>query len=252
MPITSMRVLAGAALLLAGTAAGTMAGTAAANAGDSACPGKSSHCDCSWTHGGKMCGGKDDGSECFCRCCCEHKGAGFKCMWKGGTPPAPPSPPSPSPPAPSPPPPPPAPPSPAPPPSPPGACTTDQQLTITENGQTTTIWVKSAGKSNKGITVSGGNLTMEHGPRAYLVSGCTEAVTPSTFATMLWNETKTLVSDASPEWRICRAAIPIAACAQPPGSGLAVVHGRPLEDRLRVQRCAVSGRNALPRQRQLR
>eukprot|EP01047_Picozoa_sp_COSAG01_P020012 COSAG01_NODE_1130_length_11575_cov_6.349773_14_plen_312_part_00 len=124
-----------------------------------------------------MCGGKDDGSECFCRCCCEHKNAGFQCRWKGGPPP-PPSPPPPPP--------------PLPPPPPPQPCTTDQQLTIKEYGQSTQIWVKSAGKTNKGISVSGSNLTMEHGPRAYLTSECTSSVGPSTFAKMLWNASKTL------------------------------------------------------------
>ena len=152
-----------------------------------------------------MCGGKDDGSECFCRCCCEHKGAGFKCKWKGG----PPSPtPPPSPPAPKPPPP--TPPLPPPPPtSPPGSCTTDQKLTITEYGQKISVWVKSAGKSNNGITVSGGNLTMKHGPRAYLTSECTSRTTEQTFATMIWNETKTLsyTVDLSKVGCACNAAL---------------------------------------------
>ena len=143
-----------ALLLSTAGATNTTKTTAAA-----ACPGKSAHCDCSWTKGGKACGGKDDGSECYCRCCCKYKGAGFECKWKGGPPP-PPTPPSP------PPLPPPTPPSPPPPPSPPGSCTTDQELKITEYGKASSVWVKSSGKSNKGITVSGGNLTMQHGPRA--------------------------------------------------------------------------------------
>lgn len=71
-------------------------------------------------------------------------------------------------------------------------CTTDQKLTITEDGEQSTIFVKSAGTHNRGIAVTGGNLTMEHGPRAYLVSDCTGSVTPSTFKTLLWNETRTL------------------------------------------------------------
>ena len=82
-----------------------------------ACPGPdpTRHCDCSWTHGGKSCGGKDDGSECFCRCCCAHLPAGHTCKWHDphpGPPPTPPGPPGPPPPTPTPPGPPPPPPPP--------------------------------------------------------------------------------------------------------------------------------------------
>ena len=174
------------------------------NATAAACPGTAG-CGCGWTKGGANCG-KDDGSKCFCECCCPHKPAGFSCKWHGGptpspSPPAPPSPPSP--------PPPPAPP--PPPPGPPGSCTTDQALTITENGVPKTVWVKSAGKTNRGIDVSGGNLTVEHGPRAYLISECTESVTPSTFSrsALLWNASKTLsyTVDLSKVGCACNAAL---------------------------------------------
>jgi len=43
-------------------------------------PGGSGSCDCSWTAGGANCG-QDDGSECFCRCCCQYTG---KCGWNPG------------------------------------------------------------------------------------------------------------------------------------------------------------------------
>ena len=178
-------------LALVATAVCSVQPIAASNA--TACPGPSSHCSCSWTGGGKKCG-KDDGSECFCRCCCEHKGAGFSCKWKGGGPPPPPPTPSP----------------PPLPPSPPGSCTTDQRLAITEDGQASTVWVKSAGKSNRGIDVSGANLTLEHGPRAYLISECSEDVTPSTFTRrMLWNATRTLsyTVDLSKVGCACNAAL---------------------------------------------
>eukprot|EP01043_Picozoa_sp_COSAG02_P010738 COSAG02_NODE_384_length_23406_cov_9.459733_12_plen_488_part_00 len=60
-------------------------------------PGSSSACDCSWTHGGSVChGAVDDGSECFCRCCCSHKSPDFKCKWHAHNPsPPPPTPPVP-------------------------------------------------------------------------------------------------------------------------------------------------------------
>jgi hypothetical protein len=87
-------------------------------------------------------------------------------------------------------------------------CTTDQKLTITEDGQSATVWVKSAG-SNRGIDVSGGNLTMEHGPRAYLIRECNEKVTPSTFTDMLWNASRTLsyTVDLSKVGCACNAAL---------------------------------------------
>jgi hypothetical protein len=78
-----------------------------------ACPGASKACNCGWTKGGALCpAGRDDGSECFCRCCCPYKPTGFKCKWHDPHPG-----PQPPPPPPIPPPPPPFPP---PPPAPPG------------------------------------------------------------------------------------------------------------------------------------
>ena len=64
----------------------------------SVCPGFSPDCGCSWTKNGTLCGAKDDGSECFCRCCCPYEKSGFECKWK-----PPPTPPLPPPPPPSPP-----------------------------------------------------------------------------------------------------------------------------------------------------
>jgi endoglucanase len=46
------------------------------------CPGEAS-CGCDWTQGGANCG-LDDGSECFCRCCCPYSGSGFQCKWQPG------------------------------------------------------------------------------------------------------------------------------------------------------------------------
>jgi hypothetical protein len=70
------------------------------------CPGADpAHCNCSWTHSGKSCGDKDDGSECYCRCCCPYRAAGFQCKWNPPPSPSPgpgPSPPPPSPPSPTP------------------------------------------------------------------------------------------------------------------------------------------------------
>lgn len=45
----------------------------------SQCPGNQGQCDCAWTGGGAKCGA-DDGSECFCRCCCEHTSS-LSCKW---------------------------------------------------------------------------------------------------------------------------------------------------------------------------
>jgi len=47
----------------------------------SGCPGSSSACDCAWTQSGAKCG-LDDGSECFCRCCCPFKESGYLCKWR--------------------------------------------------------------------------------------------------------------------------------------------------------------------------
>jgi len=47
---------------------------------DLGCPGQGS-CDCSWIAGGANCG-EDDGSECFCNCCCNYKGG--QCKWNPG------------------------------------------------------------------------------------------------------------------------------------------------------------------------
>ena len=69
--------------------AGTMSST---------CPGASSNCGCDWTQNGTKCGTTDDGSECFCRCCCGFEKAGFACKWQPPAPsPAPPPPPPPPP-----------------------------------------------------------------------------------------------------------------------------------------------------------
>lgn len=45
------------------------------------CPGNQGQCNCAWAAGGARCGG-DDGSECFCRCCCEHVPS-HTCKWHG-------------------------------------------------------------------------------------------------------------------------------------------------------------------------
>jgi len=47
--------------------------------GNVSCPGQGG-CDCSWTNNGANCGA-DDGSECFCRCCCKYTGS---CNWQPG------------------------------------------------------------------------------------------------------------------------------------------------------------------------
>jgi len=47
----------------------------------SKCPGNQGQCNCSWTAGGARCG-RDDGSECYCRCCCEHVSR-HTCKWHG-------------------------------------------------------------------------------------------------------------------------------------------------------------------------
>ena len=44
------------------------------------CPGPSPTCNCAWTRGGAACGA-DDGSECWCRCCCPFT-SGHTCTWK--------------------------------------------------------------------------------------------------------------------------------------------------------------------------
>jgi hypothetical protein len=38
-------------------------------------------CDCDWTQGGDNCHIEDDGSRCFCMCCCPHMSTGFQCGW---------------------------------------------------------------------------------------------------------------------------------------------------------------------------
>ena len=48
------------------------------------CPSQSpERCDCGWTSGGSKCPktGGDDGSECFCRCCCEYTDS-KTCKWQ--------------------------------------------------------------------------------------------------------------------------------------------------------------------------
>jgi len=44
------------------------------------CPEQQS-CGCDWTQGGSQCG-TDDGSECWCRCCCKHVYS-HSCRWAG-------------------------------------------------------------------------------------------------------------------------------------------------------------------------
>lgn len=44
------------------------------------CPGEGS-CGCGWTQDGANCA-QDDGSECWCRCCCEHASS-HSCRWHG-------------------------------------------------------------------------------------------------------------------------------------------------------------------------
>ena len=45
-----------------------------------ACPSDTSGCGCDWTDNGAKCN-TDDGSECYCKCCCQHTG---QCAWQGG------------------------------------------------------------------------------------------------------------------------------------------------------------------------
>ena len=44
------------------------------------CPSDTSGCDCSWTSNGANCG-SDDGSECWCKCCCASQDS---CNFQGG------------------------------------------------------------------------------------------------------------------------------------------------------------------------
>ena len=44
------------------------------------CPSDTSGCGCSWTNNGASCG-TDDGSECWCKCCCASQDS---CNWQGG------------------------------------------------------------------------------------------------------------------------------------------------------------------------
>ena len=64
-------------------------------------------CSCAWTGGGAKCPKAphphDDGSECFCRCCCQYELPGFVCKWKPPKPVPPPPTLPPPPPLPSPP-----------------------------------------------------------------------------------------------------------------------------------------------------
>ena len=48
----------------------------------SSCP-TQAYCNCTWSAGGTKCNQKqDDGSECFCRCCCAYmKNPSFTCKW---------------------------------------------------------------------------------------------------------------------------------------------------------------------------
>jgi len=48
----------------------------------SGCPDNDGQCGCDWTKEGANCGG-DDGSECYCRCCCLFKVDGYQCVWPG-------------------------------------------------------------------------------------------------------------------------------------------------------------------------
>ena len=45
-----------------------------------ACPSDTSGCGCDWTDNGAKCN-TDDGSECYCKCCCQHTG---QCAWQSG------------------------------------------------------------------------------------------------------------------------------------------------------------------------
>ena len=126
------------------------------HADDAACPGPDpKHCDCSFTHGGKSCkNARDDGSECFCRCCCQYKTPVFKCKWHDPhprpSPPAPPSPPPPSPPSPTPP--------PSPPPGPPGPGMTAVRVRgnrlVDQSGRQIVL---------RGVSHSGSEYTCVHG-----------------------------------------------------------------------------------------
>ena len=119
-----------------------------------ACPGPDPHdCDCSWTSGGRKCG-RDDGTECACRCCCPHF-PGQKCKWNG-----PPGPPPPAPRPPPAPPPSPSPPSPAPPPPPPGPAGAMTAVRIRGNRL-----VDQLGRAVvlRGVSHSGSEYTCVHG-----------------------------------------------------------------------------------------
>ena len=157
--ITAPLVLAVAVALLTGPQAlpahnASLSSHSAAAAG-SACPGPDpKHCNCAYTHGGRSCPkARDDGSECFCRCCCQFKAAGFVCKWHDPHPSPPPAPPTPAPPAPAPP----APPAPAPPPGPPG-----QQLTAVKVQHNRLVDAAGNLVVLRGVSHSGSEYTCLH------------------------------------------------------------------------------------------
>jgi hypothetical protein len=49
----------------------------------SQCPGNQGQCGCDWAKGGAGCGA-DDGTECFCRCCCDFISS-HACKWHSHT-----------------------------------------------------------------------------------------------------------------------------------------------------------------------
>ena len=164
------------------------------------CPAKNSDCNCDWTHGGAACG-SDDGSECWCRCCCEYHGG--TCKW---TPP----PPSPSPPTPPTPPPVPPPPPPPPPPFPPLPPCNSKVITGTLNisylGTPRQLYVVNAG--GKGVHIDDTKMTLEHGPRIYLGEKCTPTMSPDMYWRPNWeNRTLSYTVDLSQVSCACNVAL---------------------------------------------
>eukprot|EP01062_Namystynia_karyoxenos_P083563 TRINITY_DN962_c4_g1_i1.p1 TRINITY_DN962_c4_g1~~TRINITY_DN962_c4_g1_i1.p1 ORF type:complete len:390 (+),score=99.83 TRINITY_DN962_c4_g1_i1:81-1172(+) len=139
---------------------------AAAAAAAAACPSQGA-CGCDWTHGGTACHG-DDGTECWCRCCCQYTGS---CKWQ------PPAPPGPSPPAP------PTPPTPPPSPPEPG-CKTDAVagvLSVQDGGKQRDVYIITQKAPTSGVKVSGASVTCPHGARLYFGSRCVSAIEPDGF-----------------------------------------------------------------------
>eukprot|EP00039_Didymoeca_costata_P019751 m.338776 g.338776 ORF g.338776 m.338776 type:complete len:346 (-) comp18542_c0_seq1:128-1165(-) len=139
-------------------------------------PGGDGPCNCDWTSGGTKCPhGRDDGSECFCRCCCPYMSQPFTCKWKPPAPPGPVPPPSPPP--------------PPPPPSPPlGPCSSPVVaglLDIKEYGRNSSVYVVG-GSGKKGIEISGNKLVMQYGPRVYFGDKCTDSMEKDMFKIVNW------------------------------------------------------------------